>query len=126
MAREKWALLLLLSLVAVSAWNIYAAQRLCHRVDAQLLEAENHAAGENWHEARRGLEKAVEIWQEAEEYTHIFIRHTEIDSCADVLYDALGSALEQNREELQANLEKLRYHLLSISRMERISFGSIF
>ena len=125
MAREKWALLLLLSLVAGAGWNIHRADRLCREMELQLTEAESSAAAADWDTARDKIEAAVEIWLDAEEYTHIFIRHPEIDSCADVLYDTLGSCLEENRDEFGANLEKLRYHLRSISRMEHISPGSI-
>ena len=126
MSREKGAALLLLLLTAVSAWNIRAADRLCSRIETQLKQTEYSAQVENWDAASYAMEQAMKIWLNAEGYTHIFIRHAEIDSCSDVFYDCMAASLSKNREELSANLAKLRYHLNSISEMERVTLGNIF
>ena len=126
MAREKWALLLLLSLVAGAGWNIHRADRLCREMELQLTEAESSAAAADWDTARDKIEAAVEIWLDAEEYTHIFIRHSEIDAASDIFYDLRGDILAEDGEAAEANGEKLLYHLQSIYAMERLSFKSIF
>lgn len=126
MSREKGAALLLLLLIAVSVWNIRAADRLCSRIETQLKQTEYSAQMGNWDAASYAMEQALTIWLNAEGYTHIFIRHAEIDSCSDVFYDCMAASLGRNREELSANLAKLRYHLNSIAAMEQIALGNIF
>ncbi len=126
MARETWALVLLLALAIISCWNIHTVNKLCDKIDAQLQTSETAAQSENWEDARQAMEKAVDTWLNAEKYTHVFIRHPEIDSCTDVLYEALSAVLEQDLTGLDATLQKLRYHIRSIAGMEQIRFGNIF
>ncbi len=126
MTREKWALLLLLALAAGSCWNIHAANKLCADIETRLCRVEAAARIENWDEAQAAIESAIERWESAEGYTHIFIRHPELDSCTDIFYDTFSTVLKKDSEELYAALEKLRYHIDSIAGMERPVPGNIF
>ena len=75
-------------------------------------------------EAREALDKALKRWLEADRYTHIFIRHAEIDATADAFYE-LQSQLLSGEGDSSAAYDKLRYHLESIRQMEHPSLGSI-
>ena len=124
MKKEIFALSLLALLFAASLFNIRYFDRLCldlaHEINAssEALEAGNKAA------AQEHLDAALDTWLDADSYTHIFIRHPEIDSTADAFYE-LGQALEQNSESCRAAFDKLLYHLESIRTMEHLRFGSI-
>ena len=123
MSREKMALLLLALLITVSAWNIGAANRLCTTIAAELERAEQ---ADSLPEARTAMNKALEIWLSAEKYTHIFIRHPEIDSCSDTFYDAIDALVSGDEDSFDISLKKLRYHLESIAGMEYVSIGNVF
>ena len=126
MTREKAAAALMLLLVAISVWNIRSADRLCEAINAEILQCSEHAQQENWEQAHNSMENALDMWLAAESYTHIFIRHPEIDSCSDVFYDAMGAISDEGKAELEASLSKLHYHLKSIASMEHVSIGNIF
>jgi len=123
MRRESAALLMLAALMALSAWNIRRVDRLCSRIFTELEYAEQADSAQ---EAQQAMEAALDIWLSAKSYTHIFIRHPEIDACSDAFYEALEALSAEGSEEGRVNLRKLRYHLESIAGMERISLGNIF
>ena len=124
MNRELAAGALLLLLIAGAWWNIHAVDTLTGDILAG-LDASQAAEEQGKHlAAQAALEKALTRWLEADSYTHIFIRHAEIDSTADAFYE-LQSQLLSGEGDSSAAYDKLRYHLDSIQRMEHPSFGSI-
>lgn len=124
MTRELAAGALLALLIAGAWWNIHAVDTLTGDILAG-LDASQAAEEQGDHSgAQEALEAALNRWLEADSYTHIFIRHAEIDSTADAFYE-LQSQLFSGEGDSRAAYDKLRYHLDSIQRMEHPSFGSI-
>ena len=124
MNRELAAGALLLLLMAGAWWNIRAVDRLTGELLAG-LDASQAADEQGDHlAAQAALDKALNRWLEADSYTHIFIRHAEIDSTADAFYE-LQAQLLAGEGDSSAAFDKLRYHLDSIQRMEHPSLGSI-
>ena len=124
MKRELAAGTLLVLLIAGAWWNIRAVDRLTGDILAGLDTAQAAEARGQPEEAREALDKALKRWLEADRYTHIFIRHAEIDSTADAFYE-LQSQLLSGEGDSSAAYDKLRYHLESIRQMEHPSLGSI-
>ena len=126
MTREKLAACLFSLLIGISAWNIHQIRSLNREIESQLQRAEQAALCSEFDAAGNSLNKALTLWLKAESYTHIFIRHPEIDSCTDAFYEALESISSKSPEESCVSIVKLRYHIESIAAMERISPGSVF
>ena len=124
MKRELAAGTLLALLIAGAWWNIRAVDRLTGDILAGLDTAQAAEARGQPEEAREALGKALKRWLEADRYTHIFIRHAEIDATADAFYE-LQSQLLSGEGDSSAAYDKLRYHLESIRQMEHPSLGSI-
>ena len=124
MKRELAAGTLLVLLIAGAWWNIRAVDRLTGEIRAGLDTAQAAEARGQPEEAREALDKALKRWLEADRYTHIFIRHAEIDATADAFYE-LQSQLLSGEGDSSAAYDKLRYHLESIRQMEHPSLGSI-
>lgn len=124
MKRELAAGVLLLLLMAGAWWNIRAVDTLTGDILAG-LDISQAAEEQGDHlTAQAALDKALNRWLEADSYTHIFIRHAEIDSTADAFYE-LQAQLLAGEGDSSAAFDKLRYHLDSIQRMEHPSLGSI-
>ena len=122
MKKEIFALSLLLLLFAASLFNIRYFDHLCLDIAGEVnaaLEAGNTKAAEEH------LENALHTWLDADSYTHIFIRHPEIDSTADAFYELGQELAGENGESCRAAYDKLLYHLESIRTMEHLRFGSI-
>lgn len=123
--REKLALLLLILLSALSVWNISHAERLSQKLHEHLTKSEIHAMAEEWQEAQDALDKAFLLWNSSEGYTHIFIRHSETDSCSDAFYELKQALYAKEWPEAQTLFEKLHQHIHSIADMEKIRLGNI-
>ena len=124
MSRELSAGALLLLLIAGAWWNIHAVDTLTQEIMNE-LDTSQAAEEQGRHlDAQAALDKALKRWLEADSYTHIFIRHAEIDSTADAFYELQGQLLAGEGDS-SAAYDKLRYHLDSIQRMEHPSLGSI-
>ena len=124
MKKEIIALLLLVLLFAASLFNIWYFDRLCMDIAGEVNASAVALERGDIEAAQEHLNSALHTWLDADSYTHIFIRHPEIDSTADAFYE-LGQALEENSESCRAAYDKLLYHLESIRTMEHLRFGSI-
>ena len=84
MSRELIASLLMLLLIAGAWWNIRAVDSLSGDMLSALEESEQAADKGDCYAALKAMDDALERWLKADSYTHIFIRHSEIDSTAGV------------------------------------------
>lgn len=126
MKRELTAVVLLLLLLAASFVNLRYYDGLTGRVEAELRRSQECVEQNDFDGAREHYHKAEELWLGAKPFTHIFIRHAEIDSTVDAFYDLRQLLDEESREECAAAYEKIYYHLESIDGMEHPRLGSIF
>lgn len=126
MRRLITALVLLGILAGLSLWDLHQVQTLSDQLCAltalsvRALREGDRAA------AISSADTALRLWDEAEGYTHIFIRHSEIDSTADALFELKAAVLSGDVESAQAMQEMAAYHLMSIRTMEEVSLGSVF
>lgn len=126
MGREILALLLIVLLITAAGLNIMAADKLTKNISLCLDKAELAAAAGKQAEAQSSLDAALKIWLDAKSYSHIFIRHQEIDSCTDAFYELKDAIVSDNSENSAALFAKLRYHVQSIAEMEKPRLGNIF
>ena len=125
MKREWIAAGLLLLLLAAALGNIAYLDRLMGRIEGELYEAQEMADAGSFSDAEDATERALEHWLDANAYTHIFIRHPEIDATSDAFYELKELLAEENAEGYPSAFEKLLYHLNSIDEMEHIRLGSV-
>ena len=76
--------------------------------------------------AEEVLSKAADEWLGTDGYTHIFIRHSEIDSTTDAFFELMSDVRSGDAESAAGSYEKLLAHLSSLYTMERVTLGSIF
>ncbi len=126
MSRELLASLLILLLILGAWWNIRAVDSLSEDMLSALEVSEQAAEAGDGAAALRAMDAALERWLRADSYTHIFIRHSEIDSTADAFYELRQLLLAGDLEGSDAAYGKLRYHIISIQEMEHPALGSIF
>ena len=98
------------------------------RADRRHRRFPAHVAGADigdFDSAKIELDKGLRHWLNADGYTHIFLRHPEIDSTTDAFYELQELLLDGGGDGCAAAYDKLRYHLESIRSMEHISIGSV-
>lgn len=124
--REFTAVFVLAAMLLLSIWNLKKIDSLTDSIIVLLSKSQNDADNLDTRAALKALNDGLEIWLESDRYTHIFIRHSEIDSTTDAFYELKESLMGENSISTRAAYGKLRYHLESIDKMEHPSLGSIF
>ena len=79
-----------------------------------------------WQEAEEAAGQAAQEWTEAGNYTHIFIRHTDIDALTAAFCDYRGAIAGRETGEIYAVYLRLSTGIRSLQSMEKLSAGSIF
>ncbi|MBQ9685295.1 MAG: DUF4363 family protein [Oscillospiraceae bacterium] len=126
MKRETGAAALLILLLAVSLWNIRRVDQTVDEIEEHLKYSEKAALGGDSAFAEAELEAALRLWRAADNYTHVFIRHPEIDTANDAFYTLMQLLRAGEGRSLTAAYDQLRYHLEGIASMEHIRVGSVF
>ena len=120
------AAILLALLFGAAAWNIAHIDSLTGSLTALADEALAYCRTEDYGAAEDALHEALELWYGAENYTHIMIRHSEVDSATDAFYAVLETILTRDADAAESAIECLKAHLQSIDSMEHVSFRSVF
>lgn len=113
-------------LFAGAAWNIAHLDRLTGGLEAQLEASRRFCEAGDFACARAELQKAIDTWSGADGYTHIFIRHAEINSTTDAFYDLLSALGAEDAAAAGGAYGKVAAQLKSIDAMEHVTVKSIF
>ena len=126
MKKEFFASLTILSLLLISIAGYIHLTKLTNSITEHTNKAMGAVSQANFELARTELNAALLLWNDDEQYTHIFIRHSEVDTVSDAFYEALGNVCSNQKEEAQISILKLMYHVNSVQSMERITLRSVF
>ena len=124
MTKELIAAALLVLLILGSWGNLLYLDRLMGSIEDGLQQSMGSYSAGNTDAAHSDLLEALSLWLNADGYTHVFIRHSEIDAISDAFYD-LSEAMLSGSEEADAAYEKLLYHLHSVDGIEHLTLRSI-
>lgn len=126
MKRELAAAAVLILLLAGSWWNLKYLRDFTGGFSEALDLSRAYCEAGQFELAEQELEKAAQDWLGADGYTHIFIRHSEIDSTTDAFFELMSDVRSGDAQSASGAYEKLAAHLNSLYTMERVTLGSIF
>ena len=120
------ALVMLALLAGVSVWNIQYLDRLTGQLERQIgcsraLYLQGDMTG-----AAQALDDALALWYGAESYTHVFIRHAEVNNVTDAFFDVYAALSGDDAAPAGSQYERLIAHLDSIDTMEHVTLKSVF
>ncbi len=116
-----------LLLLAIGSWiNLNYLEDFTGGLTEQLELSRAYCNSGQFELAEETLSKAADEWLDADGYTHIFIRHPEIDSTTDAFFELMSDVRSHDAESAAGSYEKLLAHLNSLYTMERVTLGSIF
>lgn len=95
-------------------------------LESKAEEAYGYAVLGDTEKAKELLSSACSDWLKLDGYTHVFLKHTEIDTTTDAFFEMLSDISEGNTKAASGSLRKLKAHLDSLISAEQICFGSIF
>ena len=124
--KEIFSVCLLIVMLTAALINIHCIKDLADEISKDVTESVNAASAGDWDTARKLAEHAETTWQSCAGYTHVVLRHSEIDTVSDALYDFMTHIYDHNAKSSATAAGKVKYHLNSIYQMEQVRFGSIF
>ena len=126
MTKELIAAALLVLLILGSWLNLLYLDALISDIEARLdLSMRSYWLGSGM-QAHGELLDAFALWLHADSYTHVFIRHAEIDAASDAFYELQSAIFSHDADAAAAGCGKLLYHLRSMSSMEHVTVKSVF
>ncbi len=126
MKKEIFAAGLLLALFAAALYNIHFLRGFIGDLSDTLYESRDLCEAGDFDGAEESLRAAIDTWNSKDGYTHVLIRHSEIDSTTDAFYELLSEISSKDASAAVGAYEKVLAHLVSIYTMEKITLGSIF
>lgn len=126
MKKEIIAAALLILLFAGSMINIRANERMIGSLSRGVDAAYAEYSSGNADAASKKLGIVCDEWLSLDGYTHIFIRHSEIDSTTDAFFELLSAMHDDRSDCVCGAYSKLKAHLYSLTSIEKPSLGSIF
>lgn len=125
MKKEWLAVAILICVTLGSVLNLRFLKSFTQELDAQIGRAVFEAESENWTTAENMAADAMRDWTGMDKYSHIFIRHGEIDAVTDAFCAFLGTLRSRDTATLFAAQLALRNRLAELYEMERVTPGSI-
>ena len=126
MKKELFAITAFFALLLASVANLVHLRTLVTDIATHLDYTNMYCHQEDYTAAKAELSKAMSIWQNSEDYSHIFIRQTEVDDLTDLFYDLRISLAKSEKDEAMGLIEKLNHKCRMMIDMEQISLESIF
>ncbi len=126
MKKEIISALLLLLLFSGVLVNIRINERIVTSLINEVDMSYENLKNGNEDKAMQQLDTAIEHWLNLDGYTHIFIRHSEINSTTDAFYGFRSDVGSGDADAANGSYGLLKETLLSLMTMEQISLGSVF
>ena len=125
MKKEGLAITIILFVILGSVLNLRYLTSLIHELDAQTNKAVSEAEAENWTTSEALASDVMMQWMKMDKYTHIFIRHGEIDAVTDAFCSLLGAIKSRETSDIFMAQLTLHSRLNELVEMERVTPGSI-
>lgn len=106
--------------------NIHVASNIILDLKEDVTVAYESAQKGDFDRAKPQLDAAVEHWMSLDGYTHIFIRHSEINSTTEAYFQLKSDIYAEDMGAVEGSYGLLMATLDSLMTMEQLSFGSIF
>lgn len=126
MKKEIISALLLLLIFSGVLVNIRINERIVSSLINEVDMSYENLKNGNKDKAMQQLDTAIEHWLNLDGYTHIFIRHSEINSTTDAFYGFCSDVGSGDADAANGSYGLLKETLLSLMTMEQISLGSVF
>ena len=126
MRKELAAAIILALLLTGVMVNIRVASNIILSLKEDVTAAYQCAEKGDFDRAKPQLDAAVEHWMSLDGYTHIFIRHCEINSTTEAYFQLKSDIYAEDMGAVEGSYGLLIATLDSLMTMEQLSLGSIF
>jgi hypothetical protein len=126
MAKEIFAIIMLLLIFFITMYNTWYIEELVDRVMDRIDASEAYAVQGNSESSIEEMTKATDIWEASNSYIRSHLDQTNADHITDGFYNVLGDLISEDYSHAEISYSWLRSHLIELADMEKISLTSIF
>lgn len=126
MKKEIAAAIILIALFAGVMVNIKVSGNIILSLEDDVTAAYESARNGDFDRAKPQLDAAIEHWMSLDGYTHIFMRHSEINSTTEAYFQLKSDIYAEDIGAAEGSYSLLMADLDSLMSMEQLSLGSIF
>ncbi len=116
----------LMILLAAALVNIHYLNELTDNVTQLIEESVKSAERGDWQQSVTKGEEAAKLWTESDTYTHLVLRHPEVEAVTDSIYGYMEQIYAREEGAAKGAARAAISRLTSISSIEKIKLGSIF
>lgn len=116
----------LIILLTTAFINIHFLNKLTDNVAHLIEESEKSAGQDDWVEAEKKAEEAAKLWTGSDAYTHLVLRHSEVESATEAIYEFMEEVYAREEGSTKGAAQAAISRLKSISSIEKVKLGSIF
>ncbi len=116
----------LIAMLTTALVNTHFLTQLTDSVTRLIEEAEKSAEQGDWEHAAKKAEEAAALWSGSDTYTHLVLRHPEVEAATDAIYGFMEQVYAREEGAAKGAAQAASARLDSISSIERIKLGSIF
>lgn len=125
MKKELFAVLLLALLLILSLMNTREISALCKNLSGSVERTRILMSDGDFEGAEDVIRDALALWRGRASYTHCVLRHTDLESIDNAMFELLEAVHSHDVTAVVAAEETLE-HLRALRDMESINLGSIF
>lgn len=125
MKKELIAFIALLFLIAFVSYNVRYISTVTEELSGYIEASQAAYTAADYDTAETQLRHAIDIWSSSGAYTHIALRHSDIDSVTASFYDLLSEVYAQS-QQVYGGYENILAELSHLAEMETPHIGSIF
>jgi len=118
--------LLLIAMLSTAVASNRYLDSITEEISFHVSAAAAAAKAGEWESAEASAEMAAEKWKASDGYTHVVLRHAEIDTVSASIFELVEKVQSQDEGGVTGAANAAEYYLDSIARMERVRLGSIF
>ncbi|MDR0861711.1 MAG: DUF4363 family protein [Oscillospiraceae bacterium] len=126
MKKEITVAALFVAMFVLAVVNIGSVSRLTVGVTRLADTCAVNAESGDWDAAKTNALRAYEKWRDAESYTRLILRHSELEDAGDALAELLGATLNREAGAVRGAALMVEAHMSNIAHIEQIHPGSIF
>jgi hypothetical protein len=126
MKKEIFIGVLLLLMIAGSIINMVYLNKITDDLIELILQAEECAQNDDWENALSLTEQAYEDWKSKDDYTHIMLRHSEINNTSNFILELRKEILNREKGAVSGAAKSAISHIEEMAYMEQIRIGTIF
>lgn len=124
MKKEIIAVIILVVLLVLAFINGNILEKKTVELAENVTKAEKIYNDGDTEGAKRLVKEALQAWIDWEEYTHIVLRHSEIELVVEGFQNLLGE-LEREERATPTDFERVRMMLDGIAKAEQLRWGSV-